>query len=503
MFPKQFCLNLSAILGAFLLIHGLEADPQPPIPPRTDWVVGSDELIRIALTNNLNILISQNQVKIDQFGLNGIYGAYQPNFTLSVTHNYDSFPSGFYTQAGLPFPATTEQINTYVPGLSGFTPWGLNYNFSGPLSEQNVSGAPDLYATQPSVTLSQPLLKNSWIDNTRYTILLSKTTMKSDQLALQAQIMAVVNNIKAAYYTLISDRELVTVQQIAVKLAEETWHEDEQRVQAGALAPLDQKQAESQAASARSDLLTAQATLATQENVVKTLLGLRRGDWLAMSPVPSERLVAVPEDPDVRECWRTALEKRPDMLQAKLRAEAQHVLLKLDFNQLLPEVDLVGSYGRNATELTLNNSLETIRQGNFPFYSYGVQLTIPLGNSTARFKYKSDKIGLEQLLLQIKQLELTIIPAIDNDVTKIRTDLLKVDSTRQARMYAEEALQAEQTKLLHGKNTSFFVLQAQQTLTARRSDEIQALANYNIDLDQLAFDEGIILDRNHIDVRIR
>jgi len=211
----------------------------------------------------------------------------------------------------------------------------------------------------------------------------------------------------------------------------------------------------------------------------------------------------VPENPDVRECWRTALEKRPDMKQAKLRAEAQHLLIKLDFNQLLPEIDVVGGYGRNATELTFNSTLETIRQGNYPFYSYGVMMTIPLGNSGARYKYKSDKASLDVLLLQIEQAKLTIIPAIDNDVTKIRTDLLKVDSTRQARMYAEEALQAEQTKLQHGKNTSFFVLQAQQTLTARRSDEIQALANYNIDLDQLAFDEGTILDRNHIELRVR
>ena len=38
---------------------------------------------------------------------------------------------------------------------------------------------------------------------------------------------------------------------------------------------------------------------------------------------------------------------------------------------------------------------------------------------------------------------------------------------------------------------------------ARHSDEIQALANYNIDLEQLAFDDGRILERNHIDLRIR
>jgi outer membrane protein len=503
MTPRTPSFAVAAALGACLLLTGSDAAAQTPMPAQKEWIVGSDELIRIALTNNLSILISQIQPQMDQFLLNGLYGAYQPTLTANATHSYDSFPGGIYTQYGLGYGATTEQINSYTPGLTGFAPWGLSYNFTGPLSEDNQTGAPDLYNSTPGVQLSQPLLKNFWIDNTRYQISLSKTTLKNDQLALRLQIMTVVNNVKAAYYTLISDRELVRVQEIAVQLAEETMREDEQRVRAGALAPLDEKQAESQAASARSDLLTAQAALAAQENVIKSLLGWRRGDWTGVTPVPAEKLVAVPENPDVRECWRTALEKRPDMLQARLKAEAQHVLLKLDFNQLFPELDLVGSYGRNATELTFNNNLETIRQGTYPFYSYGVMMTIPLGNSSARSKYKSDKAGLQQLLLQIKQVELTIIPAIDNDVTKLRTDLLKVDSTRQARMYAEEALQGEQTKLEHGKSTSFVVLQLQQTLTARSSDEIQALANYNIDLDQLAFDEGVILERNHIELRVR
>ncbi len=503
MILRNTTIAVSAALGALLLLCGPDASAQTPMPLKTDWVVGSDELIRIALTNNLSILLTQIQPEIDQFSLNGLYGAYQPNLTFDAVHSYNKFPSGYFSTAGLFYPATTEQINSYTPGLSGLAPWGLSYNFTGPLSEQNVSGSPDLYNSGPNVSLTQPILKNSWVDNTRYQISLSKSTLKGDQLALRLQIMLVVNNIKAAYYTLILDRELVGVQEMAVKLAEETAHEDEQKVLAGAEALLAEKQSESQAASARSDLLAAQSALAAQENVIRGLLGLRRDDWTSLRPIPAEHLLAVPENPDVRECWRTAMEKRPDMLQAKLKAETQHVLLKLDFNQLLPEVDLVGGYGRNATELTFNNNLSTIRQGTYPFYDYGIVLTIPLGNTTARSKYKADKAALEQLVLQIKQVELNIIPAIDNDVTKIKTDLLRVDSTRQARMYAEEALQGEQRKLEQGKDTTFFVLQAQQTLTARRSDEVQALANYNIDLDQLAYDEGTILERNHIELRVR
>jgi outer membrane protein len=502
--PAQRLRPVLAALCAFCLLHDGNAAAQPTAPPgKQRWDLTIEEAVQVALTNNLDIRIDLINPQIDQYTLNGLYGAYQPNLTYSMSHSYDSFPPGVFTQAGLAYPATTEQINSYVPGLGGVLPSGLTYNVTGPLSEENVSGAPDLYNSSPGISLTQPLLKNSWIDNTRYQISLGKNTVKNDLQALRLQIMTVIYNVKTAYYNLISARENVTVERAAVELAEETYREDEQRVQVGALAPLDEKQAESQAASARSDLLTAEANLVVQENVVKALLSVRMGLWEDMLPVPTEQLVAVPAHPQLLECWRTGLEKRPDMLQAKLGIERQHLTLKYTYNQLFPEIDLTGSYGRNATELTLNNNLDTIRQGAYPFYSYGVAITVPLGNSGPRNTYKSAKAALEQLLLQAKKVEQTIVAAIDNDVKTVQSDLLKVDSTRKARLYAEDALQAEQTKLQHGRSTSFVVLQLQNNLTAARLSEIQALAGYNIALEQLALDEGVTLEQNKIVLQVR
>jgi outer membrane protein TolC len=182
--------------------------------------------------------------------------------------------------------------------------------------------------------------------------------------------------------------------------------------------------------------------------------------------------------------------------------EKQHVTIKYNFNQLFPQLDIVGSYGRNATTLNFGDNLTEIRKGTFPFYSYGLALTVPLGNTTARDNYRSAKASLRQVLLQLKKTETTIVLAIDDDVKTVRSDLLKVDSTRQARLYAEQALEAEQTKLEHGKSTSFIVLQLQNNLTAARSAEIRALADYNIALEQLAFDDGTTLERNHINLKI-
>jgi outer membrane protein TolC len=503
------CISAAvAALAALLLLCGLgapQAHAQPLIVEKTR-VLTIEEVVQMSLTNNLDILISRLNPVIDQFAVNGLYGAYEPSFSMSAVHSYDALPGGIFATDGTPYGSSTEKIESYTPGLSGVLPTGLTYNFTGPLSRQDVSedgGRLIDFTSSPGVTLSQPLLKNMWIDNTRYQIQVSKQTLKMDQLALRLQIMTVVNNIKAAYYNLTFARQNVQVEEAAVQLAEETMREDERRVQVGALAPLDQKQAESQAASAQSDLLTAQTSLVLQENVLKSLLAYRLGEWTGVTPVPSEQLLAVPENPDVQECWRAGLAQRPDLLEAKASVEKQHVTIKYNYNQLFPEIDLLGSYGRNATDLTLGNNLSTIREGTYPDYSYGISLTIPLGNSGARNNYKSAKAGLEQMLLQLKKIESTIVVAIDNDVKTVRADLLKVDSTRKARAYAEEALQAEQTKLEHGKSTSFFVLQLQNNLTAARSAEIRALADYNIALEQLAYDDGNTLERNHIDLKIR
>jgi len=76
---------------------------------------------------------------------------------------------------------------------------------------------------------------------------------------------------KQAYYDLIFDREFVKVQEKAVELATQLVTENKKRVEVGALAPLDEKQAEAQAASSQAALIAARNSLAMQENLMKQL----------------------------------------------------------------------------------------------------------------------------------------------------------------------------------------------------------------------------------------
>ena len=105
--------------------------------------------------------------------------------------------------------------------------------------------------------------------------------------------------------------------------------------------------------------------------------------------------------------------------------------------------------------------------------------------------------------LQLKRAENEILLQVADFGNRAESRFSLVGSTRQARSYAEAALAAEEKKLRNGYSTSFFVLQLQETLTAARSAEIQALADYNKALAQLAFAEGTTLEKRGISVEVR
>ena len=232
-------------------------------------------------------------------------------------------------------------------------------------------------------------------------------------------------------------------------------------------------------------------------------------DYAAMEPVdlqPTAPLSAPVQVFDRQISWSKGLTERPDLLQAKLDIERQGVTLKYNYNQLFPQLDLVGSYGHGAGGRAFRNtarrSTKSPEATSLPTSTAG-NLTFPIGNTGARATYKRSKLEMEQYMLNLKKLEQTIMITIDNDITQAKSSYQQVAATRAAREYATDALDAEQKKLENGKSTTYTVLQMQRDLTTARGNEIQALANYNKALAQLSLDEGTTLQRLSINVEVK
>jgi outer membrane protein TolC len=110
---------------------------------------------------------------------------------------------------------------------------------------------------------------------------------------------------------------------------------------------------------------------------------------------------------------------------------------------------------------------------------------------------------LQQLLLKLKQDEQNVLVEIDNAVKQAESAYESVQASKQARIYAEAALDAEQKTYAVGKATTFEVLTYQNNLTSARSQEIRDLANYEEALANLAAQEGSTLEHYNINIEAK
>ncbi len=463
-----------------------------------------DDCIQQALAHNFDVQVQRYNPQIALDNLHAAYAGFDPTFSASGQHGYNVSPGGSYNQYSTnPIPARITRADSFNSSLDGLLPSGLQYDFNGNIADTTSTANPESTSGSIGVNLTQPLLKNFWIDSTRLAILVDKNRLKFSEQGLRLQFITTVTAVEDAYYELIYAQQNVVVQTQALNLAQTQLDQDNQRVQIGTVAERAGtiEQDEAQVAQSRASLIGAQYTLATDQNALKNLITDSYSTTHDTDIAPTATLAATEQTFNLQESWRKGMTERPDLLQSRLNAEQQGIQLKFYRNQIYPELDLTGSYGWNGASKEYSGTLGQFDEGNAPYYSYGAKLTVPLSNASARNQYKAGKAAEQQYLLQLKQLEQNVLVEIDNAVKQVQSAWQSVDATRQARVYAEAALDAEQKKYAVGKSTTFTVLQLQNNLTADRAQEIRALANYDEALANLAQQEGSTLERHKIDLK--
>lgn len=522
-FARSLSLGLLGCLSVMAAVPPPGIPPAPaPLPPPAapaafqppatgSRALSLQECLELALQHNLDVQIERVNPEIERYNLSLVYAGYDPGFTLQYTHRDSTDPGTYDPNIRQIVPGSESESDTFSAGLSGLLPSGADYNIGlTSLTDSYGTRFPALLpvpfeSSQGSLRfgLTQPLLKDLWIDRTRMNVRVGRKSIQISELALAYRIMAIAAQVEQAYYDLIYARENVIVQEKALQLAERLLSENKQRVKVGAMAPLDEKQAESQVAARRADVIGSQRTLATQQNTLKNLLSDDYAGWGAQTIVPSERLEAFRQLLDLQDSWSKGLAQRPDLRELQVQLEQQDIVLRFNRNQLLPQLDLTGSYGLTGVGDEFSDALGGISRADGPNWSVGAIFSIPLSNRAARETYRRSQVEKRKLLLGYKKAEQSIMLEIDNALKLAQSNFERIDATQKAREFAEAALDAEQKKLENGKSTSFVVLQLQRDLTVARLEEISALAQYNKSLSELALAEGSILERHRIDIQSR
>lgn len=485
-------------------------------PASTTRSLSLRECVDLALSRNLDIQVIHLNTDIAAYDLRGAYGVYSPLFTFGAQHNYLDQPGNFDPKKTSPDLAYQLDQDTLSSGLQGQLPVGLSYSFNTYVNKEHA--LTDFVATNTfpggirdtnnsyadaQIVLRQHLLKDFWIDADRQQILLRRQDLKISQQAYRFQVMKILLAVELAYDDLIAARENVRVQEQALQLRQQLVAETKRRVQVGDLPPLDIDQAETQLENTLTALATAREVLLAQQNFLKALVTDDFRAWSDIDLLPADSLFAIPPAVSRSDSFFNALRNRPDLIEARLAIEKSNVVIRFRKNQLFPNVDVVGGYGGIGIDPNTGTAINHTYSFLNPNYFYGVVLSLPLDNLTERNSYRASKASKQIAELQLKKAEQDVLVQVADLVNRVQSRYSQINSTHQARVYAEAALAAEQKKLANGLSTAFIVLQLQETLTAARTAEFQAMADYNKILAQLAFAEGSTLERHHLNLEVK
>lgn len=522
-----------------------------------------NDAIRKALESNNEIEVAKTDVRIAESNLRSLLGIYDgvftfnPNFDRSSTTGQDATTdfrvnsdfSKFIKPGGGNYRvflnnSRTENQFAQQQVTSGAT--------------TGTGGA--TYFSSLGVTFTQPLFRNFKTDANRRLIKIQRKRISQSDADFRRQTIEIISQVQQGYWDLVFALRNQQNQVANVNLSRENLRQIEARINAGAAAPLAKAEVETELATREGELLTAVQQVTNAENRLKQLVLRDPGanEW-AKQFVPTDNPVYSDEPVNLDNAMKDALENRPELSRLKLEKEVNQIDIDFFKNQTKPRIDLTSTVSldglslgnintsdfrsniffpesvgqetttsaylynlicQSATPPTRCNSIpqttifgspdylnggygrsfRNLLRTDAPNYSFGVVISFPFRNQTAKADLASARIQTERINAQTRSQEQVVIVEVRNAVQAVETSRQRVLTARRARENAEIQLEGERKLFENGRSTTFLLFQRENALTNARNSEIRAETDYNKALADLQQATSTTFSANNIEV---
>ncbi len=510
-------IGLLVAIG-FFGFTSVQAQSTNPPPPLT---LKLSDYVEQVLQHNNTVQAQMLETEAGRHKAKAEYGIFEPSLDGSATREANRRLNNAEQQsAASGLELFDEQNNLYNAGLQQLVPTGAkvqmgyslsdlrnNYPYNGGFGTTLTNNTyTKQYQTFVGVTVTQPLLKGAGMTATMAGIRLA--AMDSD-IAFQQyrrQLMLTVYQAESAYWNLYFAQEQIHFFDDSVAVAQTILDDTRERLKAGSGAELDVMEAQSGLAlrnTKRNDVV---------QNYYDALGRLRSLTSVApspFSPVQNGTLAVQAADnpqssnavPTYADCMNQVWELNPDYLIQWKKTEQEALRLGVAKNQLLPELNAKGAYGYNGLALSPDDSWDSATSKQFPSWSIGLELSIPLGgNIKGRHLYSAAKLSLQEAYLNLKGAQTQIANDLSMSTQKAQAWRQSIESYQTVVNYNEELLKTQLERLKAGAVGSDKVLETEANLLDSRQDLAGALTQYRRALSEVELATGNILKNRNLDI---
>jgi outer membrane protein TolC len=377
-----------------------------------------------------------------------------------------------------------------------------------------------------SLSFSQHLLQGYGPSVNSRQITIAKNNREVSDLTFKLQVETTVAAVMELYWDLVSFNQSVQVARDALAASQRLLEDNRKQVEVGTLAQIEVVRAEAEIASREQTLLVAETRTLQQETIIKTALsrtGVADPRIASAHIVTTDRIQIPAVEPvtPIQDMTALAISSRPELAQSRIQLTNQELTIRGSKNALLPTLDVVASLANNGLAGVINplsplpgtthsnnpyfigsygRVLEQLFARNFPNYSVGVNLNIPIRNRAAQAQVISDELTYRQQQLSLQRLENQVRVDVQNGMIGVSQARAQYQAALKAQVLQLQTLDAEQKKLALGASTIYNVILAERDLVTAQSNLVAAEAAYSkaqVELDRAT---GQILYNNNVSV---
>jgi HAE1 family hydrophobic/amphiphilic exporter-1 len=551
-------------------IPQFQARPLPPVPSLSRLGVGSESValslndaIKRALENNNDIEVARDDVRFAETQLRSLEGIFDPVF--AITPQYDKRISPQQSSLGGGSVTSTTTYSWSPSVQKQFARGGGNYFLQFQNSHTNTSNSFSLlnpfYSSNLSLQFTQPLLRDRSIDNNRRQIRIQRKRLDQSDADFRQRTIDVITRVQQAYWELVFALRDQQNQLANLNLSRESLRNIEAQIAAGAKAPLERAEVQTELANRETALYSAIQAVAIAENNLKVLIfkDPNSPEWSAqLTPTETPKFDTNPVN--LPDALKAARDNRPELRRLRLQNDINEIDINFFKNQTKPQVDLVGTValtglaGQNVGDIVTPGSqipiingnpltnpnaflLEQIRQtqialglptsttplvaaegtgpnptliggygrdlrnlisGDTRNITVGVAISFPFKNKTAEANLAGARIQKEQLMASTRSQQQLIEVDVRNSAQAVESARQRVLSAREARVNAEMQLEGEQRLYQVGRSTTFLLFQRENALANARASELRAETDYNKALADLQRATSTTLRANNV-----
>src|SRR5829696_799504 len=356
------------------VIPQFQARPLPPVPSLSRLGVGSEtvplslnDAIKRALENNNDIEVARDDVRFAETQLRALEGIFDPVFGITPTYDKRIAPEQNSLSGSDQSGTTSTTTYSLSPSVQKqFGRGGGSYFLNFANQHTNTSNSFSLinpfYSSNLSLQFTQPLLRDRSIDNNRRQIRIQRKRLDQSDADFRQRTIDVITRVQQAYWELVFALRDQQNQLANLNLSRESLRNVEAQIAAGAKAPLERAEVQTELANRETALLSAIQAVAIAENNLKVLIFKEPSnpEWSAqLTPTDTPKFDTTPVN--LPDALKAARDNRPELRRLRLQNDINDIDITFIKNQTKPQIDLVGTVA--LTGLAGNNVSTIVTPG--------------------------------------------------------------------------------------------------------------------------------------------